>query len=281
MLCYYDGEFRPFEECRLPLSDMAIERGIAAFDSMRIYDGIPFRFDDHIKRLEFSCKYLNVKQENFGIIDTVRQKAREFLASDNARGFNGYIKTSVTGGDINNKGHFPAPRFCIVFEPHKFHDDADRAKGFTTVLVNGGRPLPQIKTTCYSVGFHALAAAPDCDESIYVENGTDITEGLISSFFMVKDGHLITAPLTRVLESISRAVVLQVAEENGIKVELRCPQVSEVATADEAFFAGSGKEIMPIVKINDTVLGNGKPGKLSLFLQQKFHELVERELQNS
>ena len=278
MLCFYEGKFRQFEECSLPLSDMSIERGIAVFDSMRIYNGIPFRFDDHISRLEYSCKFLGIKQENLGIIDTIRQKAREFLASDAAKGFNGYIKTNVTGGDINEKGHFPSPRFCILFEPHEFYDDADRAKGFTTILANGGRPLPQIKTTCYSVGFHALARATHCDESIYVENGKDITEGLLSSFFLVKGGRLITAPLTRVLESISRAVVLEVAEANGVEIELRCPQVSEIATADEAFFAGSGKEIMPIVKINDTFINGGKPGKLTLFLQEKFHELVKREL---
>jgi branched-chain amino acid aminotransferase len=121
------------------------------------------------------------------------------------------------------------------------------------------------------------AGRDDMEECLYCPEG-EVTETLRSSFFMSRGGRLITAPEGRVLGGVTRNIIIQLARENGIEVEERCPGIEELKFADEAFLTGSGKEVLPVVKIGDTTIGGGRPGPMAARLRKLYRDALERWL---
>jgi branched-chain amino acid aminotransferase len=119
------------------------------------------------------------------------------------------------------------------------------------------------------VGLIESAGRDDTYECLYCPDGK-ITETLRSSFFICREGKIITAPVGVVLDGVTRGIIIGLARENGFSVEERCPEVSELAKADEAFITSSWKEVFPVVRVGDTVIGNGKPGPVAARLRQLF-----------
>ena len=105
-----------------------------------------------------------------------------------------------------------------------------------------------------------------------------ISEAMTSNFFLCKEGKFYTAPVGKVLKGVTRDIVLTVASENGIEIIERCPLESELAEADEAFTSSSIKEVLPIVRVGTHVIGNGKPGPLTLRLHKLFLDNIHRWL---
>ncbi len=86
---------------------------------------------------------------------------------------------------------------------------------------------------------------------------------------------MITRPLSNlILPGITRKVILEICADNNIPFEEREFSEAEMLEMDELIIAGTGSEITPAIQVNDNVIGNGKPGKITRFIQQKFFELV-------
>jgi D-alanine transaminase len=99
-------------------------------------------------------------------------------------------------------------------------------------------------------------------DAILVRNG-DVTEGTASNIFIVKNGVLITPPKSNhLLPGITRDLVLELAERNGISCDVRHISLHELETADEVWLTGSIREIAPVIELNGNPVGNGKPGDL-------------------
>jgi branched-chain amino acid aminotransferase len=88
----------------------------------------------------------------------------------------------------------------------------------------------------------------------------------------------VTAPVGEVLGGVTRNIILELARGAGIAVEDRCPEESELSAADEAFLTSSWKEVMPVVRVGDVVIGNGRPGPIAQKLQAMFRSSLERWL---
>jgi branched-chain amino acid aminotransferase len=96
---------------------------------------------------------------------------------------------------------------------------------------------------------------------------------------MVKDNRIITAPLERVLDGTMRGMTLEVARESGFETEERCPRVDELSEAQEFFITGSVKEILPVVRIGESIIGKGKPGPVTAMLRHRYLQNLERWLE--
>ena len=119
------------------------------------------------------------------------------------------------------------------------------------------------------------ATEADAGECVLIRDGM-VTEATHSSVLGVKNGVVITRPLSNlILPGITRKVILEICEENNIPVEERVFSEKELNDFDEIIIAGTGNEITPAVEINDKLVGNGKPGEITRFIQQKFFELVD------
>ena len=275
-LCYMNDKFAPASECTLPVSDLVIQRGVGAFESIRLYDGRPFAMSLHLERLANSVKDSGIEAD--AILSKLPELIREGIRQPGCPQ-DGLAKPFITGGDVNNKGHFPQPRFFILFEDvHKLTDD-EKKQGIALEPNRVDRPYPLVKSINYLFGLMPLSRAErDNFESLYITPAGEITEAMSSNFFLCKDGKLITAPVGRVLKGVTRSVVLTLAKEAGYKIEERCPLESELKEAQEAFITGSVKEVLPVVRIGSQNIGNGKPGPVAQHLQHMFAANKERWL---
>ena len=141
--------------------------------------------------------------------------------------------------------------------------------------VTVGRNDPSVKNVDYRMTFQLPAGVKDV---LYCPGG-EITECGHSNFFLVlKDGTIVTAPLSRVLKGTTRTAILELAKQDGMKIEERCPLWSELASdnAAEAFITGSIKMVVPIVKVGGITLNDGKPGKVT----RRLLELYKKHLEN-
>ena len=268
-ICYYNGKFSPITECALPLTDMAIQRGVGAFESIRIYEGAPFAMTQHLERLDGSAAGSGIMAEP--IIKRLPEIIREGIALPDNKNFDGLVKPYITGGDVNNKGSFPNPRFFVIFdEVHKPTDDEKR-NGIALEPNHVARPFPLIKSTNYLFGLIPLSKAQRGNfETLYITPEGEITEAMSSNFFLCKGGKIITAPVGKVLKGVTRDIIITLARENGFQVEERCPLESELAEADEAFITGTVKEILPVVRVGAQQIGSGRPGPVAQNLQHIF-----------
>jgi D-alanine transaminase len=102
-----------------------------------------------------------------------------------------------------------------------------------------------------------------------------VTEATHSSVLGVKNGTVITRPLSNlILPGITRKVILEICTANQIPYEEREFSEAEMLEMDELIIAGTGSEITPAIQVNDYMIGNGKPGKITRLLQDKFFDLV-------
>lgn len=276
VICYYNGKFAPMPECTLPMTDLAIQRGVGTFETIRIYDGVPFAMAQHLERLAGSTEGAGIKAG--AIIAKLPEIIREGLARPEIKGYDGVVKPYITGGDVNDKGTFPTPRFFVVFDEniHKPTNE-ERKNGIALEPNRVARPYPLIKSTNYLFGFIPLSKASQTNfESLYITPEGEITEAMSSNFFLCKDGKLITAPVGRVLKGVTRDIVITLARENGFTVEERCPREEELAQADEAFITGTVKEVLPVVRVGSQKIGTGRPGPAVQRLQHIFLQNMPR-----
>ena len=272
-LCYHEGQFRPLEEIFVPLSDLAIQRGIGVFESIRTYDRRTFALGPHLERLARSAEQAGIEVRN--LIPQVRDILREGLARPDCPQGEVLMKPYLTGGDVREEGRFPHPRLFVLFEPLHAPDPNLHREGVTLQPAAMERPFPLIKSINYLFGYIPVAGMEGVFETLYCPGG-EITESSSSNFFLCVEGKLVTAPVGRVLSGVTRGIVLHLAREGGFKVEERCPKVTELEKADEAFVTGSLKEILGVVRIGGHRIGKGTPGPVT----QHLHRLFRTSLQH-
>jgi D-alanine transaminase len=114
----------------------------------------------------------------------------------------------------------------------------------------------------------------NADEALFVRDGA-VTEGTVSNFGAVFDGHLWTYPESNyILPGITRQVVLELCDQLNIPVQTRPIMVERLHRASEALVMGTTKEVTPVIQIDNHVIGGGTPGPVTLKLQQAFNDLI-------
>jgi len=114
------------------------------------------------------------------------------------------------------------------------------------------------------------ASRQNAIESVYVDRHDRVLEGTTTNFFMFRDNKLITAG-NDILPGITRSVILELADGN-YEVEIRDIDKREIASAEEIFITASNKEVVPVTKVNDLTVGNGKPGPQTRKVMQLFRD---------
>ncbi|MDO9508300.1 MAG: aminotransferase class IV [Thermovirgaceae bacterium] len=270
-ICYAEGDFTELERASLPLSDLAFQRGIGVFETIRIYDGHPMAMTPHLERLAESARRCRIAlplplEE---MKDLIREGVRRY-------GENGRARPFITGGDVLDKEKgFTKPRFYVFFEPLDAPSEKTYLEGVALHPVDASRPMPSIKSINYLGSYLPLAEDPGALEILYCPGG-EITESSHSNAFMIKDGKILTAPVERVLEGTMRNMAIEIAREAGFIVEVRCPRDEELPLCSEFFITGSVKEILPVSRVGKTFIGGGKPGPVSAHLRRLYLQNIER-----
>lgn len=267
-IVYVDGKFLPWEAAVIPVDDLAILRGYAVCDIMRTFDGQPYFIDDHIRRLFFSAEKINItlpwspgeiKSVVFQIIEKNRDATRDEVN----------IRIIVTGG--SSPDFFtPAgnPRLIVMATPIPALPAWWYENGVKVITHYEERSNPEAKVTDYTPAALAMKKAKTSGavEALYISSDHHALEATTSNLFAVIDGTLVT-PDQGMLKGITRKAVLTLAAPL-LPVSERPLPLTELLQAEEIFITGTNKGIVPVVQIDDTVVGNGTPGAWTRKLMQ-------------
>ena len=137
-----------------------------------------------------------------------------------------------------------------------------------------------VSTYTNSILAHQEAAHDGYDEALLLDVDGYIAEGSGENIFIVKHGKIYTPDMTSCLEGITRASVIELAEEIGVTVIQKRITRDEVYCADEAFFTGTAAEVTPIRELDNRMIGDGKRGPITTKLQTMFFDCVSGKTKN-
>lgn len=262
---YLNGQILPDTQAQIHITDLGLLRAYGIFDFFRAVEGHPLFMEDHLDRFERSAALMGLS------IPASRQHLRDTIAELirlNNLPLLG-IKMVLTGG-YSPDGYAPAPEanLMMIAKPFKF---MDAPNGLKFMSVHHQRQLSEVKSLDYLMPIYLLRQqrAVGADDVLYHFNGT-VTESSRSNVFIIKND-TITTPDSGMLRGITRKHILAFAQQH-FAVEERTVSFDELMAADEVFTTGSSKKIVAVTRIDDHLVGNGRPGKVTQKLLSLFEE---------
>jgi branched-chain amino acid aminotransferase len=219
-------------EATIPATDEGLLRGDGVFEVIRVYDGKPFKLEEHLERLERSASNLRLPVD----VEAVRAEANRLLAHAGAGPEHEALRIVVTRGG----------RRLLLTEP--LHETPDTIR-LATITYSPTRILDGVKSLSYAANMLAtrLARERGCDEALLVTPHGRVLEAPTSSIFWVTGEEVRTPPLAdHILASITRAVVIELSEA----AEQECT-LEDLFAADEAFLASTTREVQPVAAIDE------------------------------
>jgi D-alanine transaminase/branched-chain amino acid aminotransferase len=271
MYCFKNGEIIPREDAVVHVSDLGLLRSYAAFDYLRTYNGRPFRLKNHLTRFRNSANglMLPLNYSDEEISDTIVELlARSGLSE---AGF----RLVITGGNSPDGMTTVEPNFFITVEtlPQYLPECWDR--GVKLITGEYQRDVPAVKSTGYlnAIKLMPLVEQQAAHDMLYCYDG-QVLELTRDNFFLVKEKTLVT-PKQNILLGITRMVALELCR-GVFPVEERTVRTTELGQATEAFLTGTTKGIMPVVQVDDTVIGEGTVGSTTRKLMDLFRKYAEK-----
>jgi 4-amino-4-deoxychorismate lyase len=256
--------------------DLAVQRGEAAFETLRVYAGRPFRAAAHLRRLAASAAALDLPLPD-GLAALVERAAAA------AGGGDAVLRLFCTKG--TETARTPAA-FAVVSEPPAAYA-AQRRRGIAVVLLTlacdpllrAASPwlLPAVKSTSYAVAMAAQRAAQrrGADDAVFVGLGGELLEAPTANLWWRAGRRLFTPALDLgILPGITRAALLELAPGLGLDAVEGVFGAEDLAGADEAFLSSSTREVMPVVAVDDAPIGDGRPGPAAADLQAALRRLA-------
>jgi branched-chain amino acid aminotransferase len=254
---YVDGKYMPADQAVIPVDDLAILRGIGVFDLLRTYNGKPYFLREHVTRLINSAREINLTIP--WSHDQVCRVVLETLEKNDMEEANARI--IVTGGSSSDF-ITPAgkPRLLVLVTPLPKLPNWWYRDGVKVITMDATRNIPGAKSIDYLPAALALRQAKDqgAIEAIYVDAAGNALEGSTSNLFAFVKDRLVT-PGEGILSGITRKVVLDIAAAR-FSAEIRPLPRSELLNAQEVFITGTNKGLVPVVQVDATTIGSGKPG---------------------
>ena len=243
---------------------------------MRVYNHVPFKLEQHIKRLERSCSNLHIPFESTSVL-LKREIDKALKECDHGEL---YLRLIITRGEgpiqLLPSKQEKSKRYIII-TPIKKPDDSCYKKGVSVRLPDTihkweSSTVAGAKVSNYVSNLLAThEIRNDAHEAIFLNPEGWILEGATSNLFIVKENSVLTPPLaTPILQGVTRATILDLCKRSGVSTQERLISPQDLYTADEAFLTSSVREIFPIVKADDKIIGDGKPGKTTKKLLESY-----------
>ena len=280
---YIDGKFYSEANAKVSVFDHGLLYGDGIFEGIRFYNGRVFRLEQHLERLWNSARSICLD------IPMTRQEMTEALLETIRQNHlpDGYIRLVVTRG-VGNLGLNPEqcknPSVIIIVATIAlYHEDFYR-KGLSIVTVatrrsNPASLNPAVKSLNYlnNVMARIEANLASADEALMLNDAGNVAECTADNVFIIKHGQIFTPPITAgALQGITRSVVFDIAGEFDIKVIEADFTRHDIFVADECFLTGTAAEIVPVVKADGRIIGNGKPGPITTRIIARFREMTHK-----
>jgi 4-amino-4-deoxychorismate lyase len=245
--------------------DEALLRGRAAFETLRVYDGLPFRLAEHLARLRASAEKIGLPPVDAAALEAL---AREALGASPQR--DAVLRLLWTAG---RDGGDPAALALVTALP--LHLEELRSRGIRLVSLLGIRArvpwlLGGVKSTSYAVNIAAEREAKrrGADDAVFVDEDGIVLEGPVTNVWWRRGETLLTPSLDLgILAGVTRAALLELARERGFTVEEGAFPLAGLRAADEVFTSSSVRELLPVVELDGEPVGDGRPGEAVRRLQ--------------
>lgn len=262
--------------------------GASVYETVRTYGGRPFLLGRHLARLRESADAIGISLDASD--EELRRRLNETLeAADNPESSIRIIVSAGVGAIDYREGSASRPTVVVIVRPLPDYPEALYREGAKAVFVDimraaPGNLSPRIKSSNVLNNMMALREAQSAGayEALMKNPRGEVCEGSMSNVFIVENGRVATPPLEAgILEGITRELLLELARESDVELEERTILPEELDRADEVFITASARQIVPIVQVGETVIGDGKPGpvtrRLMELYREKVHALMETE----
>jgi 4-amino-4-deoxychorismate lyase len=256
----------------LHADDKGLQRGQAAFETVRVYGGRPFALDEHLDRLSASAERIGLPPV---ARETLDELARTVVAAGGLEEC--VLRFYWTGG---REEADEATALAIV-SPLPVGYEEQRARGMHLIALQLGIPaalrsespwlLGGVKSTSYAINMAAEAEAQrrGADDAVFLSGDGYVLEGPVTNIWWREGVTLFTPTLELgILAGVTRSQIIRSAGDLGYEVDEGRFVLEALAEAEEAFTSSSVREIMPVVRLDDRPLGGGRPGPAAEALQE-------------
>ena len=282
---YINGKFYDKEDAKVSVYDHGLLYGDGVFEGIRSYGGKVFKLREHVDRLWHSAKAIwleiPISKEKMAaaIEDTLKVNGIE----------DGYIRVVVTRG-TGTLGLDPNkcsdPQVIVIADrislyPQEFYEQGLEIVTVSTTRNHPAALSPRIKSLNYLNNILAKIEGlqAGCIEALMLNHKGEVAECTGDNIFLVRDGRILTPPNEAgILEGVTRDTVIELARR-GADIEVKEIPLTkhDVYIADECFLTGTAAEVIPVVKVDSRVIGDGTPGPITRDLIARFKDLT-REL---
>ena len=291
LICYFEGDWVPMRDAKVSIMTHAFMYGTATFEGIRAYwnaeqgplYGLKLR--EHVERIRQSCRILLMKD-----VPSVDELTRLIVETVRRNGFreDAYIRpsfyksTKAIGVRLHNLEqravhHRPAvrrttstPRPGVRVMTSSWRRNADEALPARGKIVGGYVNMAFQKSEAELNGF---------DEALVLTADGHVNEASAANLFVVRDGVALTPPVSDdLLEGVTRKAIIELLANEGIPVEVRSIDRSELYVADEVFLCGTGVQVSPVIEVDHRPVGSGEIGPIGRLVRDRYFDAVRGRL---
>jgi branched-chain amino acid aminotransferase len=272
-----NGVITPPETAQISVLDHGLLFGDSVYETLRTYNGKPFLFSRHFARLEHSARAIDLslpwsKSKTLDEIKRTLNPGEWRIRLVVTRG------AGELGADIETCSD---PAVIIIAVPLVALPERVYREGVDVVIssLRRGGPFASIKTgsLIQQVLARREAKSKHAFEAILLTANEKLSDGITSNIYMVRDESLLTPSHDAgIVEGITRGVVLELAQQMGLKVVEGLFDVEEIGRAQEMFLTSSTREVVPIARVEGKSIGSGSPGPVTQMLLREYRKAIER-----
>lgn len=259
---FINGEYVPFNQSAVPVSDLIIQRGYGIFDFFLVREQVPRFLSFHLDRFLNSAALMNL--DLFYTKEELADIVQNLIRKNNIQ--NSSVKMMLTGG-ISADDFTLAPAkssLIIINKPFELKLPDDWKNGASLITSNYQREIPEAKTINYirSVRLSQKLIETNAAEVLYLDRKW-VRECSRSNIFYVKDNCVYT-PKSKILEGVTRKRILQL---KGYQIQEKDFKIKDLLAADEVFITSTTKGVLPIVTVDSQIIADGRIGVVTKAIQ--------------
>jgi len=264
---FINGEYIPFSQSSVHVSDLIIQRGYAVFDFFLVRDRVPRFLSFHLDRFIHSAALLDLslsytKEELSDIVS-------QLIGKNGIQ--NSSVKIILTGGSSTDDFTLSPDKSTLIMINKPFEVKWPEAweKGASLITAKYQREVPEAKTINYirSVSLSQKLAESGAAEVLYADRNW-VRECSRSNVFYVKENCVYT-PKSKILAGVTRKRILQLT---GYQIRVKDFKIEDLLSADEVFITSTTKGVLPIVKIDSKIISNGKIGVVTNGIKKEIEQ---------
>jgi len=285
MYIYLNGKIVPSKEAVISVFDHGFLYGDGIYETIRVYEGVIFRLDEHLQRLFRSASLIGLTIPL--AVNPLKVSIYKTLIANKLR--NAYIRLTVSRG----RGAIgldpdlcPEPTIVIIVQELKEYPKTFYEKGITLIIAETRRNLkgaidPRIKSLNFLNNILAKIEAKKKGvyEALLLNVYGKLTEGTISNIFFYKDGVIYTPSVDcGILDGITRGLIIDLAKREDLKIKEGKFKREDLYAAEEVFITNTTMEVMPVAKVDDQGYAVGSLAKL---LRKVYRQEVKAYISNT